>query len=93
MSGYKQDVTPTEQATVADLCAVATDYAQTVRHPSGHYRRTLTALTDVTCRTDLLLAAAIRLAGQRDWCSGEAVAALVGVGVPADLVYQPAWRN
>jgi hypothetical protein len=79
-----------EQAAVADVCNIAAGYAQTGRRPAGHYRRTLTAVTDVTCRTDLLLAAAVRLAQQRRWYSGEAVAVLVGVGVPPELVYQAA---
>ncbi len=84
---------PAEQAAIVEACAVAADYAQTGRRPPLSYRRALAAVAAVTSRPDLLLAAAIVLALERTWYTGEAVALLVGAGVCPEAVYWRAWRG
>ncbi len=83
---------PAERVAIAEACTVAADYAQTGRRPPLSYRRALAALATVTSRPDLLLAAAVALAVERTWYTGEAVALLVGAGVCPEAVYWQAWR-
>lgn len=84
---------PVDQVAIAEACTVAIDYAQTGRRPAMSYRRALAALARVTSRPDLLLAAAVALALERTWYTGEAVALLVGAGVSPEVVYWQAWRD
>ncbi len=87
------DHNPAERLTIAEACTVAATYAQTGRRPPLSYRRALAALAGVTSCPDLLLAAAVALAAERAWYTGEAVALLVGAGVSPETVYWQTWGS
>ncbi len=75
------------QTVVAELVAVAFNYARRPPRPSSR-RRALSDLEDVTLQPNLLFQAALDAARTPTWWAPDAVALLGAVGVDLNAVYR-----